>query len=370
MNGQKSTRLLIVDDEETQMQALCETLAAHGYETHGHTSGRDALAALQVSRFDLLLADLNMPGIDGISLVRAALALDPFLIGVVMTEPGSIATALEAMQSGALDYILKPLKLNEALPVLSRALTVRALRVQNAALEEKVRSRMQDLAIANIELDALSHAISHDLRAPLQAVEGFSAILASEHTGQLDQKGLHYVSRIRAGIGRLSDLIDGLMSLSRLSRQPLERRTVDVRKLVEAVLDNLRNDQILLDDRVSVEGQLPVAIADPPLSRELYVNLLSNACKFTAGREQPHVQVGFRLDGAECIYFVRDNGAGFDMAYAAKLFGPFQRMHRSDQFAGLGLGLAIAQRIVLRHGGRIWAEAEVGNGATFYFSLP
>ncbi|MBC7601240.1 MAG: response regulator [Ramlibacter sp.] len=362
-------RLLIVDDEEANMRALCETIAACGYETTGALGGAHALAMLEASKFDLLLTDLRMPDIDGLELLRLATQRDPSLVAILMTGHGSIANAVEAMQAGALDYIIKPFKLSAALPVLARALKVRQLRLDNMALEAKLRRQMADLVAANSDLDAFSYSVSHDLRAPLQVIDGFSAVLASSHSSQLDAKGLHYLNRIRAGVGRMSELVNGLLRLSRLSRQPIERTAVDVDQLVRAVLLDLREEMGQVCGKVQIDRPLPPANADPQLLRQVFANLLANACKFSSQREAPRIDVGFDDSSGVCVYFVRDDGAGFDKAYASKMFEPFQRMHSADEFPGLGVGLSIVHRIVTRHGGKIWAESDVGQGACFYFTL-
>jgi signal transduction histidine kinase len=363
-------RLLVVDDEGLNMRALCETLSMCGYETHGCTSGAQALEALRASPpFDLLLTDLMMPGMDGLELLRAAVARDPMLVAILMTGHGSIRTAVEAMQSGALDYIQKPFKLAAALPVLTRALKVRELRLANTRLEAELRDRMAELVAANQDLDAFSRSVSHDLRAPLHAIEGFSTALLSAHAGQLDEKGRHYLARIGAGVTRMNELIDGMLRLARAGRQPLARRTVNIVRLVEEVLHDLREVREFSCDRVSVDEALPDAHADSVLLRQVFANLLSNASKFSGKKPDARVDIGFEPVDGQGAYFVRDNGAGFDKAYADRMFEPFQRQHRAEEFPGLGVGLSIVHRIVTRHGGRLWADSEVGNGACFYFTL-
>lgn len=361
-------RLLIVDDEAAQMQALCDTLEDNGFETVGCPNGEAALAALQRSPFDLLLADLMMPGMNGIGLLRAALAIDPTLVGIIMTGEGTISTAVDAMRSGALDYILKPFKVSAILPVLGRGLTVRRLQLENAALERRVREHVAELEATNRELDAFTRSASHDLRAPLNIILGFSALLVRDLGPQMPAEQRNWLAHIERSAQHMNQLIDALMRLSRVGRQVLSLQAVDVASLVRSVIDDLRQEQP--QRRVTLQlGDLPETMADASLLRQLFVNLLSNAFKFTRNTEQAVVEVGCAPRGEECVFFVRDNGAGFDMAHAERLFDAFQRLHRADQFEGSGVGLSIVQRIVQRHGGRIWAEAAPGQGASFFFTL-
>lgn len=361
-------RLLIVDDEVAQMQALCDTLEDHGYQVLGRTNGEEALVALQHAPFDLLLADLMMPGMNGIGLLRAALAIDPMLVGIIMTGEGTISTAVEAMQSGALDYILKPFKLSAILPVLGRGLTMRRLRLENAALERRVREHAAELEAANRELDAFTQSASHDLRSPLNAVLGFSTLLVNEFGPHIPVEQRNWLVHIEQSAQRMSQLIDALMRLSKVGRQALSLQTVDMTSLVRSVVDDLRQEQPQRHVTVQL-GELPKALADASLLRQLFVNLLSNAFKFTRNTERAVIEVGCEPRGAEHVFFVRDNGPGFDMTRADRLFDAFQRFHQADQFEGSGVGLSIVQRIVQRHGGRLWAEAAPGRGAAFFFTL-
>jgi signal transduction histidine kinase len=361
-------RLLIVDDEAAQMRALCDTLEDQGYEVHGCADGETALRELQRAPFDLLLADLMMPGMNGIDLLRAALAIDPMLVGIIMTGEGTIGSAVEAMQSGALDYILKPFKLSAIVPVLSRGLTMRRLRVENAALEQRVREHAAELETTNRELDAFTRSASHDLRAPLNVVLGFSALLANELGPQIPPEQRNWLTHIERSAQRMSQLIDALMRLSQVGRQVLQLQSVDVAALVHSIADDLRQEQPQQHAALRL-GALPQTTADASLLRQLFVNLLSNAFKFTRNTEHAVIEVGCQADGGELVFFVRDNGPGFDMTRAPRLFDAFQRFHRTDEFEGSGVGLSIVQRIVQRHGGRIWAEAAPGRGASFFFSL-
>lgn len=363
-------KILIVDDEAAQMRALCDTLRHQGYDTTGFTSARTALDTLRETRFDLLLCDLMMPEMDGIALLQAAQRLDGNLVGIIMTGEGTIASAVSAMKGGALDYILKPFKLSVILPVLARALAVRDLRVANAELEQSVRERTAELEAANAELEAFAFSVSHDLRSPLAVIIGAAEVLGEDHRDRLPPQAQQAVDGIMASAERAARLINDLLRLSRLGRQPLSKRPIDIPALVAEVLDELREEnrrQPHVDVRV---GPLCDASGDPELLRQVFVNLLSNAFKFTRGRAAPVVEIACEGRDGERIYSVRDNGAGFDAHAATELFGAFRRFHTAQQFDGTGVGLSIARRIVERHGGRIWAESEPDRGATFRFSLP
>jgi signal transduction histidine kinase len=363
-----AVRILIVDDEAAHMRALCETLRDHEYETAGYTRGQEALVALRERPCDLILVDLMMPDMDGISVLRAALEVDPDIVGIIMTGQGTIDTAVEAMKTGALDYILKPFKLSVILPVLARALAVRRLRLENAALERSVRDRTDELEAANRELEAFSYSVSHDLRAPLRAIGAFSQILVEEHSERLSPDAQGLLNRVAANTHRMEQLIEDLLRFSRLSRQPLDKRPVKIGSVVRETVEELRKEQAdrLIDVQV---GDLPDCVGDPSLLKQVFVNLLSNAIKYTRRRSKAVIEVNCRRDNGEHVYCVRDNGVGFDMQHAGKLFGVFQRLHRVEDFEGTGVGLSIVQRIIQRHGGRIWAEAAVDRGAAFYFTL-
>jgi signal transduction histidine kinase len=241
-----------------------------------------------------------------------------------------------------------------------------AIRALNAELEDRVRKRTAELEYAYRELEAFSYSVSHDLRAPLRGIDGFSLALLEDYGDTLDETARGYLERVRAGTRRMGLLIDELLTLSRVTRQEMNREPVDLGAIALEVGQELgraadgRRVDLRLQGGLGAEG-------DPRLLRLVLTNLLENAWKFTARQAEPRVELGRRPDGA---YFVRDNGAGFDMAYAHKLFAPFQRLHSADEFPGTGIGLAIVQRVVHRHGGRVWAEAKPGEGATFYFTLP
>jgi Bacteriophytochrome (light-regulated signal transduction histidine kinase) len=369
-NGIEQARVLIVDDEKPQMQALCDTLRDQGYHTTGCDSPVEALNLLKKERFDLLLTDLMMPDMDGISFLQAALQIDPQLIGIVMTGQGTIETAVKAMKSGALDYILKPFKLSAILPVLSRALAVRQLRIQNRALEQCVARRNAELEEANRELESFSWSVSHDLRAPLRAVEGFTKIVLKQYSNDMPQEASRLLGQVERSAEHMGRLIDDLLRLSKLTRQHLSLSQLDMKALVMEVWDELQR-AASADRTVEFHvGELPAVLGDYALLRQVFVNLLSNALKFTGKTAAPKISVLCTPGDDELVFCTRDNGAGFDMQYAKKLFAVFQRLHTQDEFEGTGIGLSIVQRIIQRHGGKVWAEGELNKGAAIYFSLP
>ncbi|OGQ88083.1 MAG: hypothetical protein A2512_07020 [Deltaproteobacteria bacterium RIFOXYD12_FULL_56_24] len=242
------------------------------------------------------------------------------------------------------------------------------VRAVNQTLEERVDKRTSQLAVANRELDAFAYSVSHDLRAPLRGIDGFTLALLEDYGDKLDETGRDYISRVRGGCRRMGDLIDDMLKLSRLSRGELRLHEVDLSAMAAEIVEELRRAEPARQVAVEVTPGVRVR-GDGVLLRAVLENLLSNAWKFTAGTASPAILVGTRLDGDRQVYFVQDNGAGFDMAYADKLFGAFQRLHTEQEFAGNGIGLATVQRIIHRHGGTVWAEGVMGKGATFSFTL-
>jgi signal transduction histidine kinase len=237
-----------------------------------------------------------------------------------------------------------------------------------AALEGRIAEQTAALSDANRELDAFSYSVSHDLRAPLRAIDGFSQALLSDYAEALDEQARHYLERVRTGAQRMSTLIDGLLALSRLHRAPLRRSAVDLSDLAERIGATLRRQAPDRTVELRIQPGLH-ASADTELALVLLQHLLDNAWKFTSKQAVAEISVGQETCGEATHFFVRDNGAGFDMAYAGKLFSPFQRMHKSSDFEGIGIGLCTVQRIAMRHGGRVWAEAKVREGAVFRFTF-
>lgn len=239
----------------------------------------------------------------------------------------------------------------------------------NADLERRVAARTAELEAANQDLESFSYSVSHDLRTPLRAIDGFSAMLADKYGSQLDSEGQRRIAVIRSNAKKMEQLIDDLLMFSKMARRPLNALPIDMAGLVRSVHDELRADLGSREVNLSV-GSMPEAAGDASMLRQVWANLLGNALKFTSRCEHAVIEAGGYVEGSERIFYLKDNGAGFDMLYADKLFGVFQRLHRDAEYPGTGVGLAIVKRVITRHGGRVWAEGRLGAGATFYFSLP
>jgi signal transduction histidine kinase len=240
------------------------------------------------------------------------------------------------------------------------------VRSHASELEQTVRQRTEALVAANKELESFTYSVSHDLRAPLRAVDGYARMLQEDYAERLDDEGRRLLSVVRESAGRMGRLIDDLLAFSRLGRREPVKHAVDMAALAREVAEELRAGG---SARIEIDG-LPAAQADRALMRQVWANLIGNALKYSGKRADPRVEVGGAANGTENIYWVRDNGVGFDMRYVGKLFGVFQRLHGNDEFEGTGVGLAIVQRVVARHGGRVWAESKPAGGACFQFSLP
>jgi len=244
-----------------------------------------------------------------------------------------------------------------------------ALKRAHDELEQRVAERTSQLATANKELESFSYSVSHDLRAPLRSMDGFSLALLEDYADKLDESGKDYLRRVRAGCERMGSLIDDLLQLSRLTRGVMRRETVNLSAMAESIAKELQQADPERQVQFAITPEV-IANGDSALLQVVIDNLLGNAWKFTGKAQDARIEFGVFQDKGPPVYFVKDSGVGFDMAYADKLFGTFQRLHKSTEFEGSGIGLATVQRIIHRHGGRVWAEGVVDNGATFYFTLP
>jgi len=305
---------------------------------------------------------LRMAGIAAVVLLLGALGA--WWGSRRITSPlRQITTAAESIAGGDLQPRVR-IHGEDELGRLARSFNTMAERVADAQhrLEDKVAER-------TAELESFSYSVSHDLRAPLRAIHGFARILQEDHKTQLDAEAQRLLTVIDQNTLQMGHLIDDLLAFSRLGRQELVKKRVDMGELARSVADDVRRTEGSRPLEITVDA-LPPARGDRALLRQALENLVQNSAKFTRGRTPARIEIGSQPDGGRTVYFVKDNGAGFDERYAEKLFGVFQRLHRAEEFEGTGVGLAIVQRIVTRHGGRVWAEGKVDAGATFYFTLP
>lgn len=352
-------RVLLVEDN-ADLRDYTARLLAPSYEVVTAPDGLAALEAVHAGIPDLVLSDVMMPRLDGLGLLRA-LRADPrtaALPVILLSARAGEESAIQGLEAGSDDYLIKPFSSRE---LLARVRT-------HIELARARRAWIAELERTNRELDAFSYSVSHDLRAPLRTISGFSAALAEECSGTLDTTGRDYVRRIRSGVARMSTLIEALLELARINRAPLRNEDVDLSAIASGALADLRraHPERVVSTDITAGLRVP---GDRRLLEVMLVNLLGNAWKFTSRSTAAHIELG-RHPAEEPTFFVRDNGAGFDMAHAERLFTPFQRLHTKSEFDGTGIGLATVQRVISRHGGRIWAASAVGQGATFYFSLP
>jgi len=365
--------ILIVDDQQANVSLLEQMLHDTGYVSIASTMDpREVCELHRKNRYDLILLDLQMPGMDGFQVMDGLkkIETDGYLPVLVITAlPGH---KLRALKAGAKDFVSKPFDLAEVLVRVYNMLEVRLLHLEIKRLynqvEERVAQRTAELEESNKELEAFSYSVSHDLRAPLRAMDGFSQAMLDDFGPQLPEEGQRYLKTIRYSAQQMSTLIDALLEFSRFNRQGLNKQAMDTSKLVHSALDELGFPWQERQVEIRV-GDLPVSSGDPVLLKQVWINLISNALKYTNKRKKAEIEIGStKINGTEC-FFVRDNGTGFDMRYADKLFGVFERLHRMEDYEGTGIGLAMVQRIVNRHGGRVWANAAVDRGATFNFTL-
>ena len=293
-----------------------------------------------------------------------------FLLSRSITKPlKSLTHAASVITAGEYSHIVKSRRTDE-LGVLASAFNAMVVKVRDSQsnLEQKVQERTAQLKAANQELETFAYSVSHDLRAPLRHINGFTQALEEEYADRLDEQGKHYLREVRSASQEMAHLIDDVLRLARVTRSEMHWETVNLSEKAKSVLAELQESDAKRTVAIDIEEGL-VTRGDKRLLRILLSNLLGNAWKFTSKCEQSRITFGGGQKDGETLYFVRDNGAGFDMSYVKKLFGAFQRLHRAGEFEGTGIGLATVQRIVNRHGGRIWAEGVVNEGATFYFTL-
>jgi signal transduction histidine kinase len=393
--------ILIVDDTQDSLEILNHILEERGYRVRLATTGRFALKSVAAKLPDLILLDVKMPEMDGFEVCRRLKSDEQSrnVPVIFISAYGETANKVEGFKAGGVDYITKPfeseevlarvdiqLRLHELTERLEQQVDLRTQQLQQEIaerrhaekklgeyrdhLEELVRGRTAQLEAANKEIHSFTYTVSHDLRAPLRHIDGFIELLQKKMMPALDEQDRHYMDAIASAAKKMGLLIDDLLSFSWMGRHALSIQKVNLDPLVRDVIQQLEPDAAGRNIAWRVRD-LPAVKGDMSMLRMVLDNLISNALKFTRTRQQAQIEIG-SLPGrnSETVIFVRDNGVGFDMTHADKLFGVFQRLHRTEEFEGTGIGLANVHRVITRHGGRIWAEGKPDRGAAFFFSLP
>jgi signal transduction histidine kinase len=383
-------RVLAVDDSLTYLQEIAGQLRQEGYEVVCARSGEEAVELLSVQAVDCILLDLVMPGWSGKETCRRIKSSTswrdiPLILHTALEEEEAM---IEGINAGADDYIAKSSDIGVLRARVRAQLRRKQFEDENRNIREQLLQKelevvaanaarklaearaafSEELELKNKELEAFSYSVSHDLRAPLRAISGFSHILAQEHQDKLDANARELLQSVQESASRMGRLIDDLLKLAKTGRKVLDRETVDLSDLAREIASRLQASEPGRDAAFVIAPNL-IAKADRGLLQVVLENLLGNAWKFTSKRPRTSIELGVQHHANQTIYFVRDNGAGFDMKYADKLFGAFQRLHYENEFPGTGIGLATVQKIIHRHGGRVWAESQAGQGATFYFVL-
>jgi len=356
--------VLLVDDVDANLMALEAQLTSLGCELVRASSGNEALRQLLKREYAVMLLDVQMPEMDGYEV--ASYARDNpatrdvpiiFVTATLETEE----KMLRGYGAGAVDFLFKPINPHI---LRSKVRVFLDLYLGRQRLEREVEAHRRTLA----ELDAFNYSVSHDLRAPLRPLDGFSQALLEDYGDKLDDTARDYLKRIRMGAQRMGDLIDDLLRLSRISRVSVRAETVDLSEIATSIVaetrrdDPARNVEFVAEPNVRAQG-------DAGLLRIVMENLLRNAWKFSAKKAACRIEFGTRTEQDETIYFVKDDGVGFDPELASRLFQPFQRLHTVAEFDGTGIGLAIVHRVIGHHNGRVWVQARPGDGATFSFTL-
>jgi two-component system, sensor histidine kinase and response regulator len=346
----------------------------------------DFVSALDRGGYDIIFADYSLPSFDGLSALEIAKKSSPDIPFIFVSGSMGEELAIDTLKSGATDYVIKG-RLSRLAPSVRRALAEfqersrlrfaeEELTEYRIRLEEMVKERTAELQAANRELEAsykdlesFSYSASHDLREPLLVIDWFSTRLMKQYGRKLDENGRELLFTIQDTCGKMNKLIEDLLSFARISSKGVLKTKIDMKELAYVVFEEMRS---MTEDREVnlLIGELPAAWGDASMIRQVFANLLSNAIKYTRPVKSANIEVGYQKERNECCYYVRDNGIGFKKEHAHNLFGLFQRLHAAESIGGTGIGLAIAKRIIEKHGGRIWAESKVEEGATFHFSLP
>lgn len=362
-------KILAVDDRPENLVAIERVLKDLDVELIRANSGNEALKATLHHDFVLALLDIQMPEMDGYELAQILREDEktnrlPFIfISAVYTDNLNI---FKGYEKGAFSFITKPFQPEILINKVKFFMEKYQQESELVRLNKDLETKNEELITVNKELESFSYSVSHDLRAPLRAIDGYASMLEEDYKSSLDDEGKRRISVIRYNSKKMGTLIDDLLAFSRLGKKPVNKRLLNMNEIIEGILLSTDLDK----DRVKIEvGKLHEAKGDYGLISQVFENLISNAVKYSGKKEHPKVEIYSEEKDGKVIYNVKDNGDGFDMKYYDKLFGVFQRLHSKEDFEGTGVGLAIVHRIIAKHGGKIWAKAEVGNGAMFSFTL-
>jgi two-component system, sensor histidine kinase and response regulator len=383
--GEPDIIILIVDDKTANIFALEKLLERPKLNFLTATNGKEGLKIALEKDVDLIILDVQMPEMDGFEVAQVLKShkrTRDIPIIFASAEKKERQSIMKGFEEGAVDYLSKPLD-----PELTKAKVSVLLKIQmqkrellekNQSLEKAetkilqlntdLQNNLQQLESVNKELESFTYSVSHDLRAPLRSLIGYSKMLEEDFKDKLGESGTNTLNIICQNASRMNKLIDDLLEFSKLGRKEVHRSEVNSDKLVKDILHEIA-ESTKHKASIQVKSLYPVK-ADPALLRQVWVNLISNAVKYSSLTEAPMIEIASYKESGELVFYVKDNGDGFDMKYVDKLFGVFQRLHKSTEFEGTGVGLALVQRIVFKHGGHVWAEGKVKQGATFYFSLP
>lgn len=383
---EEKANILLVDDNAAKRLALSSVLETLGHNVFMAESSQDVLRFMPQRDYAVVLLDIQMPDMDGFEVARLIrgqrMSAHTPIIFITAFHDADVDVR-RGYSLGAVDYIFAPVipeilcakvSVFVDLAVMRHRLQTEIAERKRAAeeidaLNASLNQRAADLEAANKELESFTYAVSHDLRAPLRTIDGYAHMLDESYSGKLDDEGRRLLQNVRDGSRKMERLIEDLLAFCRFGRTPVSMAEFDMGGLARTVFGEL----VALDAAHVPElrlSELPKAHGDPALIRQVWANLLSNSIKYTSKQPRPVIEVTGHTDEKEHIYCVKDNGAGFDMRHYEKLFGIFQRLHDPEQYSGTGVGLAIVERVASRHGGRVWAEGKVGEGAAFFFSLP
>lgn len=365
-------KILIVDDKQENLIALETVLKDLDVEVIKATSGNEALKQTLNHDFSLALIDIQMPEMDGYELA-AILREDektaslPFIfISGIYTDHVNV---FKGYDRGAFSFITKPFQPEILINKVKLFIGIYHHEYMLKRLNDDLERKNEELSIVNKELEAFTYSVSHDLRAPLRVINGYSQIILKEHAEVVDEEVKRLLHIVGSNVKKMGDLIDNLLSFSKIGKREVNSDIVNMDLLVRSCIEEMK---VTYEGKKVkwIVGTLDPCYGDSQLLNQVMINFLSNAVKYSSKKEQPEVEITSSIKGEEVIYSIKDNGVGFDMKYYKKLFGVFQRLHRSNEFEGTGVGLAIIQRIVMKHHGRVWAESSLDNGAKFFFSVP